>query len=91
MRNDGNFISWTIPSTCGTNEYTNGIMSSNQVGFAENASLCNSQLIFTVTFANSSSISVTLTIHQPVLLNGTRISCRDQSTTLNILSSKSFF
>ena len=44
--------------------------------------------MFTVTSLTSSSISVTLTIHTPVLLNGTTISCGGQTGTLHVLSSK---
>ena len=44
--------------------------------------------MFAVTSLTSSSISVTLTIHTPVLLNGTRIACGGQTVTLDVLSSK---
>ena len=38
--------------------------------------------MFTVTSLTSTSISVTLTIHTPVLLNGTSIACGEQTETL---------
>ena len=48
----------------------------HHVGYTRDATLCSTTLMFTVTLLTSSFISVTLTIHNPVLLNGTRISRR---------------
>ena len=79
---------WQITSTCGSRDYRTSFSSTSSVGDTRVATLCSTTLMFTVTSLTSSSISVSLTIHTPVLLNGTRISCEDQSQTLKILPSK---
>ena len=75
---------WQISSTCGSMDSRKSFSSTSSVGRTSNATLCSTTLTFTVTLLNSSSISVTLTIHTPVLLNGTRISCSGQSQTLKL-------
>ena len=87
---DTTLIEWTVSSTCGSFDYRTSFSSTSYVGRTKDVTLCSTTLMFTVTSLTSSSISVTLTIHTPVLLNGTRIYCEDQTVTLHVLSSKSF-
>ena len=79
---------WQITSTCGSREYRTSFSSTRTVGHTSTATLCSTTLMFTVTSLTSSSISVTLTIHTPMPLNGTRITCSDQSQTLKLLPSE---
>ena len=81
-------IEWRLTSTCESLDYQTSFSSTSSVGHTRDATLCSTTLMFTVTSLTSSSISVTLTIHTPVLLNGTRISCGGQTVTLHVLSSK---
>jgi len=81
-RNGVAFISWEVQSTCGSRNLKTGFSSSTLVGFTSNRSLCNSLLTFIVTSLTNFSICVTLTIHRPLLLNGSRITCREESTIL---------
>ena len=90
-RGDGTLIYWRITSTCGSLDYETSFSSSSSVGESIVDTQCSTTLMFTVTSLTSSSISVTLTIHTPVLLNGTRISCEGQTVMLYVLSSKLFF
>ena len=64
------------------------LSSTSSVGHIRGATLCSTTLMFTITLLISSSISVALTIHTPVLLNRTIISCQGQTLTLHVLSSK---
>ena len=89
-RGDGTLIEWTITSTCGSLDYETSFSSSSSVGESIVDTLCSTTLMFTVISLTSSSIGVTLTIHTPVLLNGTRITCGGQSVMLHVLSSKLF-
>ena len=82
---DSTVIEWTISSTCGSGGVRRSF-SRNQVGYTRDSTLCSTSLMFTVTSLTSSSISVTLTIQTPVLLNGTRIECGGQTVTLAKLS-----
>ena len=86
-RGDGTLIDWMVTSTCGSLDYRTSFSSTSSVGQSIVGTLCSATLMFTVT-SLTSSISVTLTIHTPVLLNGTRISCQDQTVALHVLSSK---
>ena len=90
-RGDGTLIDWMITSTCGSLDYYTSFSSSSSVGQSIVDTLCSTTLMFTVTSLTSSSISVTLTIHTPVLLNGTRITCEGQTVMLHVLSSKLFY
>ena len=81
-------IQWQVSSTCGSRNARESFSSNHYVGYTRDVALCSVSLIFTVTSLTSSSISVTLTIHTPVLLNGTIISCGGQTLTLNVFSSK---
>ena len=87
-RSDGTLIGWRVTSTCGSLDYETSFSSTNLVGHTRNVTLCSTALMFRVVSRSSSSISVTLTIHTPVQLNGSRISCRRQTVTLDVLSSK---
>ena len=87
-RGDGTLIEWTVTSTCGSLDYETSFGSFSSVGESIVDTLCSTTLMFTVTSLTSSSISVTLTIHTPVLLNGTRITCEGQTMTLHVLPSK---
>ena len=82
----GTLMSWQITSTCGSVDYRTSFSSTSSVGNTRGVTLCSTTLMFTVTSLTSSSISVTLTIHTPVLLK--RISCQDQSQTLKLLPSE---
>ena len=88
---DTTLIEWTVSSTCGSLDYQTSFSFTSYVGRTRDVTLCSTTLMFTVTSLNISSISMTLTIRTPVLLNGTRIYCEDQTVTLHVLSSKSFF
>ena len=88
---DTTLIEWIVTSTCGSFDYETSFSSTSSVGHTRDATLCSTTLMFTVTSLTSSSISVTLTIHTPVLLNGTRISCEDQTVTLLVLLSSKLF
>ena len=77
-------IEWQISSTCGSGDVRRSF-NRNNVGHTRVVTLCSTNLMFTVVLRTSSSISVTLTLHTPVLLNGTRISCGGQTVTLHIL------
>ena len=90
-RGDGTLIDWMIASTCGSLDHESSLSSSSSVGESIIDTLCSTTLMFTVTSLTSSSISVTLTIHTPVLLNGTRINCGGQNVMLHVLSSKLFY
>ena len=90
-RSDGTLIGWRVTSTCGSLDYETSFSSTNLVGNTRGATLCSTTLMFRVISCSSSSISVTLTIHTPVQLNGSRISCRGQTVTLDVLSSKLIF
>ena len=90
-RGDGTLIYWRMTSTCGSFDYETSFTSSSLVGESIVDTLCSTTLMFTVTSLNSSSISVNLTIHTPVLVNGTRITCGGQTKMLYVLSSKLFF
>ena len=81
-------IEWQVSSTCGSGDLRESFSRNQHVGHTRDATLCSTTLIFTVTSLTSSSISVTLTIHTPVLLNGTTILCEGQTVTLHVLSSK---
>ena len=83
-------IEWRVSSICGSGNFRESFSRNDQVGYTRYATLCSTTLMFTVTSLTSSSISVTLTIHTPVLLNGTRITCGGQTVTLDVLSSKIF-
>ena len=87
-RGDGTLINWMITSPCGSLDYRTSFSSTSSVGEFIVDTKCSATLMFTVTSLISSSISVILTIHTPVLLNGTRISCQGQTVTLHVLSSK---
>ena len=80
-------IEWQISSTCGSGDVRRSF-NRNNVGHTRNVTLCSATLNFTVTSLTSSSISATLTIHTPVVLNGTRISCGGQTVTLILFPSK---
>ena len=80
-------IEWQISSTCGSGDVRRSF-NRNNVGHTREVTLCSTTLMFTVVLRTSSSISVTLTIHTPVLLNRTRISCGGQTVTLIIFPSK---
>ena len=73
-------------SKCGTASRSFNTL--NQVGTSSNVRLCNSTLIITLTSITSSSISSTLTIDRPLLLNGTRITCVDETVQLLVVTSK---
>ena len=73
---------------CGSLDYETSFSSSSSVGESIVDTLCSTTLMFTVTSLTSSSISVTLTIHTPVLLKGTRMMCDGQTMMLYALSSK---
>ena len=79
---------WQITSTCESLDYRTSFSSSSSVGHTRCCTLCSTSLMFTVTSLTSSSYSVTLTIYTPVQLNGTRISCEDQSQTMKLHPSK---
>ena len=81
-------MQWQVSSTCGSGDLRESFSRNQHVGHTKGATLCSTTLMFTVTSLTSSSISVTLTIHTPVLLNGTTISCEDQTVTLHVLSGK---
>jgi len=81
-------MDWQIASTCGTLDYRTSFSSSSSVGLPRIVTLCSATLNFTVTSLTSSSIRVTLSIHRPVLLNGSRIKCNYQSTTSTLFLSK---
>ena len=81
-------IEWQVSSTCGSEDLRVSFSRNQHVRHTRDATLCSTTLMFTVTSLTSSSISVTLTIHTPVLLNGTIISCEGQTVTLHVLSSK---
>ena len=85
---DTTLIEWRVSSTCGSLDYQTSFSSSSYVGRTKDVTLCFTTLMFTVTSLTRFSISVTLTIHTPVLLNGTRITCEGQTLTLHVLSSK---
>ena len=87
-RIDTTLIEWRLTSTCGSFDYETSFSSTSSVGQTRDDTLCSTTLMFTVTSLTSSSISLTLTIHTPVLLSGTRISCGGQTVTLHVLSSK---
>ena len=84
----GPLMIWHIASTCGGQGLQIHFSSTSSVGDTRIFTLCSTTLMFTVTSITSSSISVTLTIHTPVLLNGTIISCQSQSQRLILLPSK---
>ena len=86
---DGAAMSWQVSSTCGSGDYRTSFSSSSAVGDTRSATLCSTTLMFTVTSLTRSSISVILTIHTPVLLNGTRIACEGQSQTMKLLPCES--
>ena len=90
-RGDGTLIEWMITSTCGSLDYDTSFSSSSSVGQSIVDTLCSTTLMFTVNSLTSSSISMTLTIHTPVLLNRTIITCGGQSAMLHVLSSKFVF
>ena len=75
-------IEWRISSTCGSGDVRRSFTITQHVGYTIEVTLCSTTHMFTVTSLTSSSISVTLTIYTPVLLNGTRISCGNSSYTL---------
>ena len=81
-------IEWRIYSTCGSGDIRRSFSRNHHVGYTRVDTLCSTTLMFAVTSLTSSSISVTLTIHTPVLLNGTRISCGGQSLTLILIPSR---
>ena len=81
-------MSWQVTSTCGSRNYRTSFSSTSTVGQTRDVTLCSTTLMFTVTSLTSSSISVTLTIHTPVLLNGTRVTCEDQSQTMKLIPCK---
>ena len=83
-------IEWQVSSTCESGDLRESFSRNQHIGHTRDAILCSTTFMFTVTSLTSSSISVTLTIHTPVLLNGTRISCEGQTVTLDVLSSKSY-
>ena len=85
---DNSVTSWRITSTCESMDYITSFSATSSIGETRNGTLCSTTLVFTVTSLTSSSISVPLTIHTPVLLNGTRISCEGQSQTLKLLPSE---
>ena len=87
-RSGGTTISWAIMSTCGTNSVGRSYNYFNQVGATYNVRLCSSTLIFSLTAITSSSISSTLTIDRPLLLNGTRITCVDETVQLIVVTNK---
>ena len=76
-------------STCGTGSISRGFNTLSRIGSSYGVRLCNTTLIFTLTSATSSSISSTLTIDRPLLLNGTRITCVDETVQLLVVTSKS--
>ena len=84
----GTLMSWQITSICGSRNYRTSFSSTSSVGHTRDATLCSTTLMFTVTSLTSSFIGVTLTIHTPVLLNGSRISCEDKSQILKLLPSE---
>ena len=90
-RGDGTLMEWMITSTCSSLDYDTSFSSSSSVGQSIVDTLCSTTLMFTVNSLTRSSISMTLTIHTPVLLNGTRITCGGQTVMLHVLSSKLFF
>ena len=81
-------MTWRITLTCGRFDYRTSFSSASSVGDTRDATLCSTTLMFTVTSLTCSSISVTLTIHTPVLLNGTRITCGGETQTLKLLPCK---
>ena len=81
-------MTWQITSTCGSLDYRTSFSATSSVRLTRNVALCSTTLMFTVTSLTSSSISVTLTIHTPVLLNGTTISCEGQTQTLKLIPRK---
>ena len=81
-------IGWTVRSTCGTRSISRGFATPSPIGTTIHARLCNSTLIFSLTSTTSSSISSTLSIDRPLLLNGTRITCRDETVQLLVVTSK---
>ena len=87
-RDSGSVIDWQITSSCRDQDYRTSFSSSSPVGHTRDATLCATTLMFTVTSLTRSSISVTLTVHTPVLLNGTTVSCMDQMQTLHIYSGR---
>ena len=87
-RGDGTLINWMINSACGSLDYRTSFSSTSSVGELIVDTLCSATLTFAVTSLTSSSISVTLTIHTPVLLNRTRITCQGQTVILHVFSSK---
>ena len=86
-KDDGTLIEWIVSSTCGSFYHTS-FSSSSYVGRTKDVTLCSTNLMFTVTSLTRFSISVTLTIHTPVMLNGTRIIWEGQTLTLHVLSCK---
>ena len=87
-RSGETIISWAVMSTCGTNSIGRSFNYFNQIGATYNVRLCSSTLIFTLTSVTSSSSSSTLTIDRPLLLNGTRITCVDETVQLLAVNSK---
>ena len=83
---DTTVIEWRISSTCGSGDVRRSFSRNHHVGYTTDVTLCSTSLMFRVTSLTSSSISVFLTIHTPLLLNGTRITCGRQTVTLAILS-----
>ena len=86
----GNVIEWQVSSTCGSGDLRESFSRNQHVGHTRDVTLCSTTLMFSVTSLTSSSISVSLIIHTPVLLNGTRITCGGQTVALQVLSSKLF-
>ena len=71
----GTVIEWQVSSTSESGDLRESFSRNQHVGHTRDTTLCSTTLMFTVTSLTSSSIGVTLTIHTPVLLNGTTISC----------------
>ena len=72
-------------STCGGGT-ARSFGSFSEIGAVFNVTRCNSLLSFSLTSITSSSISSTLTIHRPLPLNGTRITCLDKTAQLFVIS-----
>ena len=69
----GNLITWTIPGAAREYFIFQHLVTGR--GWVQREVISSTPLVFTVTEATPSAISVTLTILDPVPLNGVRMEC----------------
>jgi len=86
-RGGGSLIPWTVSSNCETGDMTRSFSSYDMRNAVEVSTLCNFTLMLSLTSVTSSSISSTITIDRPVLLNGTRITYNRETVQLFVVTS----